>query len=395
MSQLKEELLFDLVNRIRISQFSLYLAQHDWEQREFPNKNQLLFYNSEAQESILVAAKENFQDYALSLYNAIIILEDIHSKPRTEILTDILKINLDRLSLRVVSEISSNGTLPLLDASNIVESLKELIISTSNNEYSPRPYHYKLSRSVLEISKQFSFAQTQVGSFIFNVESAPIENIDNNTPQLKWNQDSSIGVEQTVPFSRKVMYRLNYSLQQLQEAEERDSIDHIINDGYLSGINANMCESLLHILPEYEEKATNILDIYLSPFIKQPDRNYSVSHTLKRTYEPILSAVSEKLRQEVSDYPNVILIGYVKRLSSENATLDQDNRIQISIVDGPGNMNNCYAELNAYNYSVAIEAHKNNDFLKIRGDLRKYSGRWWLENIRELELYNVTNEQIE
>ena len=117
---------------------------------------------------------------------------------------------------------------------NIVEGIKRLILATIFNEENPQPYFFRVSKNSHEKLFRYKLAQTNIGSYIFNIE------IDSDTnEQLIINDNGEVEI---LSEERRVIRRIQNGISNIKE----NDIEILSENGYKKGLNANMCDALLN-----------------------------------------------------------------------------------------------------------------------------------------------------
>lgn len=89
------------------------------------------------------------------------LLQKKENRPANEIIKDITTTFIDRLEIRVISEITEDGKIPLEYAADCVEGLKELILYSVCAEQSARPICYRATDYAKSLLNKFKLAQTE------------------------------------------------------------------------------------------------------------------------------------------------------------------------------------------------------------------------------------------
>ncbi len=245
---MKNEYIQNMIDGISVLDFARYLNFKGYRRNiGFPNKNVVLFDKvhgaSSGMVNIIIPAKETFEDYYLRLEESIRLLSEIENKPVADMIEEIMKPNVDKLQIRVISDIATEGSIPLSYAATFVANLRELIVSAACAEENPEPYYNRALKNAIKYADSVRFGQTQKGSFIATIESyVPLKAA--NFLQSEVSQEVE---EEQIPFQRRVMQRIQHGIAQLESAIMDGNIDLVIKDGYKTGLTANMCESLLKL----------------------------------------------------------------------------------------------------------------------------------------------------
>ncbi|CBZ04180.1 hypothetical protein EXM98_04310 [Clostridium botulinum] len=365
------------LNNIAIENLIKYLQNKGWKiNNEFPNKKLIVFERNFDEElfTITIPINEGFKDYIPRVNDAIILLRELENRDVNNILEDILNINnikiknkKDKLSFRIISELSENGTLPLDYGYNIIDGLKKLILSAIYIEDMPRPYFLKANKNSYESLSKFKLAQTNVGSYVFNIE------IDNDECcKLKYDENGNI---ENILESRKVIKRIQNGINDVIDATQQGKIDKLYEDGYKKGLNANMCDAILNFkYKDYEVKIEST--VKWADTLPKPD-DILQKVILKNTDFYTMKKLSEKYKE--TDVKCERLIGRIVTLN--NAPNSKRNIIIECTIDKK--LKHVKIFLDKEDYEKACEFHKKNQAITIIGEISK-EGRTWM-------LYNYDN----
>lgn len=142
------------------------------------------------------------------------------------------------MEIRVISEITEDGKIPLEYAADCVEGLKELILYSVCAEQSARPICYRATEYAKSLLNKFKLAQTEKGSFILNVD---IQVVDENNEQTVLD-----GCEYDVPtpFEHKVIERIGTAIGQVDAiVQNQCQLSETAETAFEDGITANMCDA--------------------------------------------------------------------------------------------------------------------------------------------------------
>jgi hypothetical protein len=242
----------NLLKKINIKLLDCYLKQNGWKRDySFSNNKNLLFtksFDDIDNAEIVIPAKEYYKDFIPKVKDVIEAISVYENKNIDLVLNEIVTLDIDRLEIRIISDISQKGSLPLKYASDVVNGLKDLIISSACNEENPRPLYDRVTKSAKGYAELFKFGQTAPGSFIMTIES---EEFNEVCPQMLITDDCEIKESKIeIPFQRKVFRRVQKALYQVSNIGNQGDIDQFIENAFKEGINANMCDAILFMKDE-------------------------------------------------------------------------------------------------------------------------------------------------
>lgn len=314
-----------------------YLQIKGWkEKKEYKNKNLLVFDGLEDDLTVIIPSSEKYKDFNLRLSELIDVLSEQEERPRTDIIYDITHLEIDRLQVRLVSNFSKNGTIPLIYAGKFFEGIKKLIVAAACNEVNPRPYYYRANKLGMKIANMFSFGQTEHGSYVINIESEVDRNVD----------FSLFKTDEALPINRRILKRIQVGLNEINEAVKTENISEFL-DSYKNGFNANMCEALLHMNvneTEYRIEYT----VQWSPSLEPPSNIPDTIIFEPHLFLPVKELAKQLRNSEDFISENVELFAARDIISFEQILLDKLHTIRGEVVE--------LASFQGYNINIAGRA---------------------------------------
>lgn len=388
--------MFNNINLENITVDSLrrYLQNDGWNLDEkFPNKK-LFLYKKQLDDdifSITVPASSDFKDYLIRVNDTIELLAELYDESPSTIAEmilsnsgnlyvinnkDIEEINNDKdvMSFRIISKECENGRIPLEYGSNIVEGLKKLILSAIFSEENPKPYFLRPNKDThIELSR-YKLAQTEVGSYIFNIE---IE--DDYENQIEFdNRGINLGISQ----QRKVIKRIQNGMQKIVQVKSNVNHEDLFKNGYKSGLNANMCDALLS-LKNNDNNLSIESTVRWSNKLPEPD-DIVDKVVLKSDDFYTIKNISDKYKENKPT--NTEVTGKITRLSnnknSQGISIERNIVIKAKI---EGQYRKVKLDLNEYDYMNACEAHKKDIEISVKGELIKSGKSWILDEYKEFK----------
>lgn len=354
-----------------------YLNDNAWEiDDSFPNKNLLVFKKNISADNlvtIVLPSKEHFADYPHRMRAVLDTLSIVEGKSKQELVNEIASPDIDKLEIRVISTISDEGSIPLNYAAGLVKGLKNLIVSAAYTEEKPRKVFKRPSQQALYYGDLFKLGQTNVGSYIVTVESCSLTN-DNIEIVIENNE------ARTECFSRRIMKRIHRSMHQIENFnKENYRLNDIVETGYTSGINANICEALLSM---YQEGTPITLEskIKYSSAI-EIDEELPTTIVLKDDDYHIIKTIAEALRSEEPE--SVEIEGNVSKLSMVGES--SYGNISVNFIH-ENRRHSAKVDLEEDDYKLACDAHKNNKLVRIVGEMDTSKKTW---EVLSLELFEV------
>lgn len=357
---------------ITIQDVARYLSLKGWKRnQDFPNKNLLLFENHSFGEPIqaVLPAKTEYRDFTIRLAELINTLSEIEEQTVYSIIQEIRHPNVDRIQLRVVSNFSSEGSLPLAYAATLTQAMKELVVGAACAEENPQPFYKRATKTAINHANICRFGQTKVGSFVVIIESpVPIPSQKTLFPDLD-----------AIPFNRRVINRIQFGVAQIEKAVF-DGDMNVLTENYKEGLNANMAEAILS-LKEPNQDAILEYRVEWSPFVPKRENVPSIVTIEKNGFNFLESAArilrgsNESVVQEIN--------GKVTRLAADDVEDDENdelenNRFVVIRAGENGNYRNIHLSLNAEAYKLACDAHRDSRSVMVNGTLERIGKRWVL-----------------
>lgn len=343
-----------------------YLLLNGWQRDlNFKNRN-LMIFNYEGKQ-IAIPASETFDDFYDKVSNVIESIAYIQDKPIIDIIKDIRTSYYDRIEFRIISEFSEQGCLPLSYASECVEGLKDLILYSTCAELKAEPVCVRSTNSAKELLDNFKLAQTEKGSYIFNIDTQVVDETNEQLSMDEYIESPTI--------EHKVVKRISNSIKQVDNIVKNNSdFDKIVKDAYITGVTANICDALLKLKPQVGNISIETTVRYASALSKKTGLVDTLNISTNHFY--VLSEISKQYRDMDSDN-EVTLSGLIRTLIKES---ESDKIIQLmTIIDGKYRI--VKMELTPDDFKTAYEAFGNDKEVKVHGIIDKKGKNWRLYNI--------------
>ncbi|WP_018664367.1 hypothetical protein [Heyndrickxia acidiproducens] len=383
--------MLDDYKAISIPNIIRYLKLQGWDRKaNFPSNKLIVFdgpddINGEKIQAV-IPANQNFRDYAARVKELIESLSELEGRPIKDILTDMLNPNVDKLQVRVLSDISKDGTLPFGYAAKLISGLKDLLISAACVEENPQPFYRRATKVGLNYADNCRFGQTKVGSFIITIESL-VPSYSAHPQQLSLPIDDEEMV--TEPFNRRVIKRIQRGISLVEKSVSEGDVAPIV-DHYKAGLNANMCEALLGLKLDQLDVD---LEYSVNWSLNIPEPN-DVPNKVKIegiAFDYIESAA--KVLRNTDESVKRKIVGKVVKLSASDLEDEDDqygNRlitIKTEINDRPIKVN---VPLNLDDYKQACNAHRDNKDVTVQGIIERVGGKWQLMSPERFQVSEPT-----
>ncbi|MGV1008619.1 MAG: hypothetical protein ACOYBY_08430 [Dermatophilaceae bacterium] len=280
------------------------------------------------------------------------------------VLLAVAKAGSDIAEFRASGQI--DDTLPLGDASTLIESVRRAIQASANSALQPRSY---FGHSVPDAARLHAsgvrMAQTRHGSYIVPVISRlPILKPDDADDALLFEE-----VEYQ-PFARRAMLRLAEGLTALHELTHGASepTPSSITEAVGVGVSSELCDAVANTLD-----TSSIADLHVAFGWAErlPARQAPTAVTLAGEASGAIRQVAEVLKGSPVVGRQTI-VGYVKRL--DRGEEDEVGRVTLRALDND-KARNISLELNDADYHVAGEANTERRVVSATGILHREPGR--------------------
>lgn len=275
------------------------------------------------------------------------------------------------------------SSIPLSVAKQIIDGGIDLIRASAYSEYSntePSKYYSRKIGKGVRYADQCKMSHTSRGSFGVSFE-CPLSPI----PIQKELFDDEL----TIPTARKITRRIANGVRSLAEAITQNTCNVIV-DGFVTGLNGNMCEALM--------------SIYGAAPLEKTALGWKFSHVFQGETEllPPLATEGERAIKYLDDAlqqmrpttqentsERVKLTGYVIRMESRDFYSNREgstNEIVIEASSGPYEDRNIKMRLDTERYTRAIAAHEQGAEVEVTGVISKQGRSFVLSDIEELSI---------
>lgn len=357
----------DILYQITALSFEKYMLLNQWSRDyNFKNKN-LMVFSSPKGKRIAIPASEKYDDFYFTLDRMLKSLENHLNKSSNDIIKEIITSYYDRLEFRIQSQFSVDGKLPLGYAAECIDGLKDLVLYSACAEERLQPICYKASNKSRELTNKFKLAQTEVGSYVINIDTEVIEEDKE--------QETLTCTEIDAPIEHKIVKRIYTAINQVNDiVEDRNNINDLIPTAYENGLTANMCEALLKL--KADKVQIDATFRYASALTRIPGVTDKV--ILKDQHFYVMKEISQKYREN-RKYEDVTLRGLVEEMRKDRVHDNTQREILlVTIIDGK--YKKIKIELSYEDYKIANNAHMNDREVGISGVLDMSNPRKWILN---------------
>lgn len=345
------------------------LTKMGW--KNIPRKNQQIRLMQKKVDAnlhqVIVPMDRQLADYKEALITVIENVAKAEGKTADKVICFFLNPNADILRIRLVNNSIENGSILLDDAIRLYDNAKKLLSAAASDIINPKKNHMgKVEDKVQDFLARCRFGQTEIGSYISTVV-CPFSNFNNdNYEQVQLFSDEEVIKE---AFSRKVINRIMTNLETIKKRIDDNESERLIAYEETQ-ISANFFEAINGI--GIDSTAGNQVDfgVLWSPGIPG-DHNIPNNIVLSSDYsEPIKSVVSS-LKSKAKT--TTTILGKVKKMeAAQNVDERESGKITVVYLDAAKNKaKTVMATLNKFDYAKAVQAHLDNQYVELQGELNE------------------------
>ncbi len=344
---------------------SAYARIAGWRQHESYREHSDIYIGDKLPE-IIVPRTTRLGDYASAVAALIGTFAQIADQDELTIYR--LLATADRDVIRIRAAESDDGSLGLNDGVSLVHGARDMVLSAACSLQEPRPvYRAGANREATELLRQMRLGQTDQGSFVVTLLT-PV--VPPPMPALFEDPDDS-----NAPVQRRMTRRLVDALAAARQAAERAGSGggNAFGETVASGVSANLCESLAQIVEPF-----SALDVGVSWARTRPMTTSATVVRFGQAEAALLREAARSLRERAPK-PDMRLHGFVRIL--ERGEEDAYGTIRLR-TEVDGQMQSVMAVLEQADYERAVQAHKDEAPVVLKGDLERAGQRWRLLNPR-------------
>jgi hypothetical protein len=294
-------------------------------------------------------------------------LSQMEGRDRIQIIADVRSIGFDVVRSRIPDALVQEDTIHLDRAVSYTAGVKRLLAASATTEMTPAVYFSRLKKEAMQYSEQCRFGHTFRGSFGFTIESPVAPNTEPVFP----------GMEQTLPFERRVIQRLARGISVIQDAVRAEDPSELIN-GYQAGFSANMCEDFATLM---EQTAPSGMGFAFAFSPEWPARKLDELWVGPQHMEMSRAAAKAMWEEPISRLLEVS--GRIIRLQNEADPTDlldetHDREVLVHWNSEEFGEMNVKMFLAPNDYLAAVQAHLRGRQIRVKGKLERQGRRWVL-----------------
>lgn len=347
---------------IGVEHVTAYLGSTGWKRRaDFPRPEVLVFDGPPDDEgepiTAVISSSTTMRDFRAGLARLVEALGSLEDRSPYQIALDMRSPGTDRLYARVISDMTTNGSIPLPFASVLLQGLRDLVASAACAEEDARPFFAKTTRLGIEHARSWRFGQTQIGSFVATIECPVV-------PTVGQPPDAD-----APPLGRRVTERIMRGLGALDRAVLDGRPDGLLH-AYRDGLNANMCEALLSLKTPGIELQLE-LSVQWSKRLPASGRVPRTARIEGRGFE-LLDATAKTLRTPKESNERAFT-GEIVKLQRES----DEERTAVLRFTEDGRRIQAKMQLSVEDYLLACDAHRGGALVTLEGRLERVSHKQW------------------
>jgi hypothetical protein len=340
---------------ITVGQLHAYLRSKQWHEDGKIRSVATIWHRLDDEDSEILVPWMSARDYLPRIRQALLSLAAYEKRIVSDVAKDVRRILSNVITVRIIHDDTSDGTIPINDGVLLIAKAKELLSAAAQSVYAKRKqFTGAVPREAKEYLDTLLLGQTEVGSYIVNV-IAPTQPV----------ADLNARTAEAVPLGQVVTQNLVTSLDALERASavyEQGGDLKAFDAAVRSGASSNMCDALLGFSGEKHHREFEITVTGASvPMFESEPRKF----TFDSRHVELLEKVSEYYKD---DYvvPQRRIIGYITKLSRP-----KDETSGTIVIDSTlGEIERkVRIELTGDDYHMAVLAHDNSKLVRVEGDV--------------------------
>lgn len=269
------------------------------------------------------------------------------------------------LSMQIIGNTTIDGSIPFLSFEGMVEKLKKTLIDVAAFAATEEPIIKKVPDESIKYINACRFLQTEIGSFVAKIQ-LPSELVLRQ-PTL---------FDNTGLISQQVNERL-YKVLEFVLGPIFDNEKTIYNDTFIEEnielVNLNVFEDIRDLLNRAEPEQINF------SFLTAKKSNTIESGEITQEKKNNLLSYIDYVKKNLTDNIQVETVGKIVELRSKNPESNLNYILILAKIEN----NRTYIAITMDNdlYKIAIQAHRNNKKVKIKGTARKMKTQLKIVNL--------------
>lgn len=355
-------------------QLATYLQHKRWFEDGKLRSVATIWHRNDNEEAEVVLPYPSVKDYRQRMRDALASVASIEGREVFEVLAEVKRLFANVITIRVIHDDTTDGTIPINDGVLLIAKAKELVSAAARSLYAKRK---QFTRGAPKEAKEYLdtllLGQTEVGSYVVNV-IAPVQTLVTASANTA-----------KIPLAQAITSNLVAGLSALETAsaryEDGGNFD-VFDDAVLAGASSNMCDALLGF--------------------SGAERNRSFEITVKQASTPLFESMPSrfvfdgnhvKALEKATDYykgdyvlPGRMLTGYITKLSRPKAETSGMVTIESFFSEVERKVQ---VELTGDEYHQAVVAHDTGKLVRIEGDVHVKSKSTQLLNPKNFGVIEI------
>jgi hypothetical protein len=352
---------------VSAEQLHAYLRSKRWNEDGKIRSVATIWHRALEEDAEVLVPLPSAKDYRPRLREALSVLAAFEKREVSEVLSDVRRLFVDVIAVRVIHADTSDGTIPINDGVLLIAKAKELLSAAAQSLYTKRKQFVGKTRPETKAYlDSLLLGQTEIGSYVVNV-IAPVQQ----------NASSDQTVEEK-SLAEAVTQNLVAGLEALEKASDTFEAQggaslHMFDEAVMSGASSNLCEALLGFSGE---KHNRTFEITVTSAPKQ------LFATDPRTFEFDAKHV-EILEKATSYYKDEYVLqehrltGFIRKLSRQ---IEADSGTVMLQAEVNGIERQVKIELSGDDYHLAVLAHDQREMVRVFGEVHVKSKSAWMLN---------------
>jgi len=313
-----------------------------------------IWHRQDNEDAEVVLPFSSVKDYWQRMRDAIVAIASFEDRTVPAVLNDVRRLFASVITIRVVHDDTSDGTIPINDGVLLIAKAKDLLSAVARSIYAKRKQFTRgAPKEAKDYLETLLLGQTEIGSYVVNV-LAPSQPMDDGPD-----------IVTATPLGQAITSNLVSSLKALEKASvtyDQNGDLRAFDEAVLGGVSSNMCDALLGFSGEKHNRAFEI--------------------TVAAAPSPLFGTVPEKfvfggkdvaLLETATGYykgdyllPQRRLTGHITKLSRPK---DQTSGT-ITVESNLGDVDRLVQiELMGDDYHQALVAHDKSKMVRVEGDV--------------------------
>ncbi|HEX5244271.1 MAG TPA: hypothetical protein VFW23_13495 [Tepidisphaeraceae bacterium] len=338
-----------------------YLRFHGW--RQFRTSGRLMIFNRPEPDSldqVLSPVDAARPDFADRMADVVEKLSAFEARSPAAVVTDLLNFDADVLRYRVASRRAEQGTLPLVQAIDLLGGAKQSLLAAAHSTLVRVKHHPKLSRAeAIQLVDACQLNQTEQRSFVVAI-SCPMRAVDPDEAGL---------LPGRAPFARRATALLTRALAALDHAIEEDRANSIV-DQEQPIVSANLCNALLKMRPQQDDGILEFIPSWAASTPLDADERLPASVAFSADEFTAVEDVYRQLRpaEGPQDKPWIAFVEELRGTQGEDGT--REGEVVFTLFDDE-ELVRARANLTREQYQIAYQAHNPTRPLLVAGQLHR------------------------